>query len=73
MEQLSYNLSEEAIGKYFELEERKEADEANYDDYAYQKKLFLAGLSEKEIHIFKKLRNDYFIVQKIVLKLENES
>jgi hypothetical protein len=33
----------------------------------------LAGLSEKEIHIFKKLKNDYFIVQKIVLKLENES
>lgn len=73
MKLLSYNLDEEKIELYLDLENRKESDEDNFYEYYYQQKALLARLNKEDRETFENIKQDYFKIQNVVKKLKLKS
>lgn len=65
---LSYNFSNEEIEKYLDLETKSDHDKDNFYEYYYQQKAVLAKLNDEERKTFETLKQDYFIVRRIIDK-----
>ncbi|WES96329.1 hypothetical protein P2W68_15940 [Chryseobacterium arthrosphaerae] len=70
---LSYNLADEVIREYLDLEDKKDSDEENFELYYYEQKRILAGISNGERSVYDQLSRDYFTVRNLIEKLKQKS
>lgn len=70
---LSYNLADEVIREYLDLEDKKDSDEENFELYYYEQKRILAGISNGERSVYDRLSRDYFTVRNLIEKLKQKS
>jgi len=70
---LSYNLADEVIREYLNLEDKKDSDEENFELYYYEQKRILAGISNGERSVYDQLSRDYFTVRHLIEKLKQKS
>ncbi|WP_343681003.1 hypothetical protein [Chryseobacterium arthrosphaerae] len=70
---LSYNLADEVIREYLDLEDKKDSDEENFELYYYEQKRILAGISNGERSVYDQLSRDYFTVRDLIEKLKQKS
>lgn len=70
---LSYNLADEVIREYLDLEDKKDSDEENFEFYYYEQKRILAGISNCERSVYDQLSRDYFTVRDLIEKLKQKS
>ncbi|RTZ50290.1 hypothetical protein [Chryseobacterium arthrosphaerae] len=70
---LSYNLADEVIREYLDLEDKKDSDEENFEFYYYEQKRILAGMSNDERSVYDQLSREYFTVRDLIEKLKQKS
>ncbi|MEE6129418.1 hypothetical protein V2E39_18610 [Chryseobacterium arthrosphaerae] len=70
---LSYNLADEVIRKYLDLEDKKDSDEENFEFYYYEQKRILAGISNGKRSVYDQFSRDYFTVRDLIEKLKQKS
>lgn len=70
---VSYNLDEETIAAYLDLEDRKDASDRDFEFYYYDQKSILVKLSEDEISVYKQMKDDYFTIRDLIERLKQKS
>lgn len=70
MKLLLYNFTEDEIKKQLELEKKMDDDSDNFEEYYFQQKALLARLNKDEKEIFENLKQDYFNIKNIVVRLK---
>lgn len=69
---LSYNLDEEDIRLYLEMEDKKDSDDEDFERNYYEQKRLLAKISNDERLIYNQLSEDYFNVRNLIEKLKHK-
>lgn len=70
---LSYNLADEVIREYLDMEDKKDSDEENFELYYYEQKRILAGISNGERSVYDQFSRDYSTVRDLIEKLKQKS
>lgn len=71
---LSYNLGEAIISEYLELEDQMDlcVSDEDFEHCMYEQKRILEGLSGDELSVYNHLKQDYFMVSRLIKKLKNK-
>ncbi|OCA78979.1 hypothetical protein BBH99_07065 [Chryseobacterium contaminans] len=71
---LSYNLGEAVISEYLKLEDQMDlcVSDEDFEHCMYEQKRILEGLSGDELSVYNHLKQDYFMISRLIKKLKNK-